>query len=420
MLFDLFSEALLAMRPFEASPHLAVAVSGGSDSRALVLLAHRWVQEQGGSVTALVVDHGVRPESLGEAEATCQWLQDKGIQAVLLPVTVSPQGNRQQNARHARYDAMTQWCRSNGVLHLLFGHHHDDQLETLLQRLIRGSGVDGLSAMAPVSYRADIRILRPLLGMSKNKLQAFLRDMNERWIEDASNASAAFLRNRLRSLTPVLAEEGLLPERLRETTLRLARTRHFIQQETAQFLARFGGLHPAGFGWLNATTLHEAPMEIGLRGLRQMLATVRGKDAMPRYHEVHRLYEAMREAGFAGATLHGCRVLPAPRLHRVFILREQHAQEERLPHDQDGRWDERFRVHASQTGLSLATLGAKGLKQVRQNMPNLSENLPAALLHALPSLWQLERCVSVPHIDYGAQRAETGVLLRFAPRKPLC
>lgn len=420
MLSELFSQTLQSMAPFEPSPHLAVAVSGGSDSRALVLLAQEWAQQQGGRVTALTVDHGLRLESLDEARATCEWLRSKTIEAVLLPVTVPPQGNRQQNARRARYQALTEWCRTHGVLHLLLGHHHDDQVETLLQRLVRGSGVDGLSAMAPLSYRVDVRILRPLLNIPKHQLQAFLRQMNERWIEDASNTSPAYSRNRLRALTPALAEEGLSPERLRETTLRLARTQHFLQQETARLLARQGGVSPAGFGWLAETALREAPPEIGLRGLRQMLTAIRGTEAMPRYQEVRRLYDAMRKDDFSGATLHGCRILPVKRQRRTLILREQASGSVTLPSDQDFRWDERLKARATKAGLSLRALGADGLKQWRQSGKTCVADLPAALLHVLPSLWQLERCVSVPHIDYGPQQGETGVFLRFAPRKPLC
>ena len=180
-----FARLIAPLGPFEPRPRLAVAVSGGRDSLALTLLAHDWATAQGGEVTGLCVDHGLRPESGKEARQTRAWLADHGIDCRILRWT--PDRRSQAAARAARYRLMTNWCRQRGMLHLLLAHHGDDQAGTVAIRRARGSGVDGLAGMAPVSRRNGVRLLRPLLGVSRDRLTATLRDRGQVWIDDPSN-----------------------------------------------------------------------------------------------------------------------------------------------------------------------------------------------------------------------------------------
>ena len=149
--------------PFEASPHIAAGVSGGADSMALAVLLHAWAGARGGRVTALTVDHGLRPEAAREARRAGRTLRSLGIgHRSLRWEGPSPTANLQAEARRIRYGLLEDWCARHGVLQLALAHHRDDQAETLLLRLGRGSGLDGLAAMSPVSARAHIRLLRPL------------------------------------------------------------------------------------------------------------------------------------------------------------------------------------------------------------------------------------------------------------------
>ena len=137
--------------PFEPSPRIAVAVSGGPDSLALCLLADRWARARRGTAFGLTVDHRLRPESGAEAAQVRRWLTARGIaHRTLRWPGARPVTGLQEQARAARLALLTGWCRRAGVLHLLLGHQREDQAETALQRLVRGSGIDGLAAMAPV------------------------------------------------------------------------------------------------------------------------------------------------------------------------------------------------------------------------------------------------------------------------------
>src|SRR5262245_21437394 len=163
-----FAALMRPLGPFEAQPRLAVAVSGGSDSLALTLLLHDWARRQRGVLTALTVDHGLRPEAAAEARQVARWLRARGIRHRVLtwrPAGEARRGGLQAAARAARYRLLGAWCRANGVLHLALAHHREDQAETLLLRLARGSGLDGLAAMAAVSEREGVRLIRPLLAV---------------------------------------------------------------------------------------------------------------------------------------------------------------------------------------------------------------------------------------------------------------
>src|SRR5579864_2149998 len=131
--------------PFERAPRLAVAVSGGADSLMLALLADGWARVRGGGITALTVDHGLRPESAAEARQTGEWLAARGIaRQTLVWNGPHPRGDIQAAARAARYRLMEGWCAEHRCLHLLTAHHLEDRAETFWLRLARGSGLDGL------------------------------------------------------------------------------------------------------------------------------------------------------------------------------------------------------------------------------------------------------------------------------------
>ena len=146
-----FAASMAALGPFERPPALAVAVSGGADSMALTLLAADWAAARRGSIVALTVDHRLRNESRAEAKQVAAWLAARGIEHKILAWTgEKPSSDVQAAAREKRYELLEDWCRRQGILHLLVAHNLDDQAETFLLRLGRGSGLYGLSGMASV------------------------------------------------------------------------------------------------------------------------------------------------------------------------------------------------------------------------------------------------------------------------------
>ncbi len=200
---------MTGLEPFEPAPKLAAGVSGGPDSMALALLADAWARDRGGRLLALVVDHGLRPEASAEAADSAARLRDRGIAARVLRLDDLPRGAAlAQRARDARFSVLADACASEGILHLLLGHHAADQAETVLIRELGGSGPAGLAGMAPLAEQRSLRILRPLLEVPPVRLRKFLAAEGTGWVEDPSNRDQTALRPRLR-LPPPQADSGL-------------------------------------------------------------------------------------------------------------------------------------------------------------------------------------------------------------------
>ena len=188
-----------------ALPAFGVAVSGGGDSVALLLLARDWAARAGRAVEAVTVDHGLRPGSAGEAAEVAALCARIGVpHDVLAWRGWDGNGNLQDNARRARRSLIADWARSRDVGAVALGHTLDDQAETLVMRLARGSGVDGLAAMAAESRAEGIVWLRPMLGLRRADLRAWLMAEGVGWAEDPSNEDEGFARVRVRRALDVL------------------------------------------------------------------------------------------------------------------------------------------------------------------------------------------------------------------------
>ena len=219
-------EAKALFAGWKAAPAIVLAVSGGPDSIALMWLAARWRRAltRGPWLLAVTVDHGLRPEAAREAldvkrlaktldlpHRTVRWTGPK-------PKTGLPAA-----ARDARYRLLARTARANGAVHVLTAHTRDDQAETLLMRMSRGSGIAGLAAMARQSEREGVVLVRPFLDLSKSQLVATLKKAKVGFADDPTNRDVSFTRPRLRALMPVLAAEGCDARNLARLASRLAR-----------------------------------------------------------------------------------------------------------------------------------------------------------------------------------------------------
>lgn len=423
-----FARRMEALGPFEPSPLLAVAVSGGADSVALIALAAGWARDRCGRAAALVVDHRLRPESGREAELVAGRLDRHGIEAhVLVRRDSERRGGVQAAAREARYRLLTEWCRERGALHLLTAHHADDLAETLLLRLARGSGAFGLAGMAPIHEVATCRVLRPLLGVRKARLVATATAMGQGWVEDPSNDSAAFARVRFRRSADVLEAEGLGPERLGATAHNLGRARIAIEAALGRRLAASVSLHPAGFARVDVAQLLAEPGEIALRALAAVVTCIGGREHPPRLERLERLGAALA-GGDGVATLSGCRVEHRAGLGLVAREPEQAVEHATLAPGTERLWDGRFRIGlAADAGtgpLQIGPLGGRDWALLVAERADLRDRrLPDVVRRGLPALRDPAGIVAVPTLGYGRGGEETGSFRAmkcvFAPRRPL-
>jgi tRNA(Ile)-lysidine synthase len=357
---------------------MGVAVSGGSDSLALMLLLQ---QLERFDLKTVTVDHGLRPEAASEAAHTAAIARNLGLaHETLVWEGWDGAGNTQDAARRARYGLMADWARRNDIPAIALGHTLDDQAETLVMRLARGAGVDGLSAMSPSRAMDGVTWLRPMLGITRADLRIFLKSEGVSWIDDPSNDDTSYDRVRVRRATGVLADLGVTSEALARVARNMQSAREALEAtsvEAAQSMANFR----AGGVALDEEALSKLPDDIARRIIMAAVRWITGADYAPRGRALASAMTEVRENG--SATLNGCRML---RKHgQVWVMREY----ERVKTQQtsaDALWDGRWRIAgAARAGDYVAALGPQGLPQC----PDWRETgLPRALLLSSPAIWR--------------------------------
>lgn len=418
-----FTASLASIARFETSPFLAVAVSGGPDSLALTILADAWVRGRGGAICALTVDHRLRPESGDEVRRLGAWLSARAIRHEMLVWTgEKPRTGIEEAARVARYRLLGGWCRDNGCLHLLTGHHRDDQIETHLIRRRAHSGPDGLAGMSAIRELADCRLLRPLLGVPRNRLLAFLAAEGQPFIIDPSNLDPAFERSRFRQGDGAPGEEAGVRRLLGEIRA-FGRRRAADEHVRNVVLSRYVSLHAAGFAMLNPAMIPETSPELADRLLSAVTSAIGGASYPPRRERIARLREALRSAARRGYTLGGCRFIRWR--ERILVTRElaRAAPPLRLRPGERMIWDRRFEVMAPQANggpITIAYLGLSETPRLDRYAVQLRRKwLPRLLLPILPGVWDEKGIAAVPHLGYRREGVVGLPQVVFRPVNPL-
>jgi tRNA(Ile)-lysidine synthase len=317
-----FDDALRRLGVCSATP-VALAVSGGGDSVALMHLFVDWARKHSGALpTVLTVDHVLRDDSANEAATVAQWAQALGLSAhVLRWHGKRPISGLEEKARAARYKLLGEWCAANGVASLFIAHTREDQAETFLIRLGRGSGVDGLSAMAPCSRFPlpgfeRLHVMRPLLQFGRAELRTCLRARDISWFEDPMNTDRGFARVRVRELLPQLEATGISVERIAEAADHLRRARAALDEARDAFFAK-NVQFAEGQALVDAVALSRLSREIGLRVLSHLLMQVGLLTYRPRFVSLEALLDSVL-SGDPARTLCGCRVGIAPKALAAF------------------------------------------------------------------------------------------------------
>jgi tRNA(Ile)-lysidine synthase len=362
-------------------PALGLAVSGGGDSIALMHVAAEWAQ--GRRVMVATVDHGLREGSAAEAEEVARAARALGLShAVLLWRRDTQVGNLMAQARDARLRLLSGWARRNDLPAVALGHTADDLAETLLMRLARGSGVDGLSAMAEWRDAFDMRWLRPMLGTGRAELRDWLTARDITWIDDPTNDNADYDRIRARQ---AIAALGLEVSGLARSAAHIADARDALADYAALLSA--DAKVDRGSLILSRGPLRDAPPEIRRRILVAACRWVTGADYPPRRATLVHALEAMLAQG--RVTLDGAMISPTGGGLRV--TREAAAALRTGP-TPDQVWDRRWRVRGLAPGQTIAALGTEPLARLAWRDSGLLRDEAAAS----PGIWQDGRLIAAP------------------------
>ena len=371
---------------------IGLAVSGGGDSIALMHLAARTRRAE--NLRIITVNHGLRPEAQDEIALVASQASALGIDHTVMDWAWDGKGNLQAAARAGRWAAIRDWTTMHNLHEVWFGHTQDDQVETVLMRLARGSGIDGLTAMYPQTCRDGLRIMRPLLACARAELRAWLRSENIAWSDDPSNEDTRFDRVRARQMFSQLEALGLTRKRLLQTVDHM-QAAHISLQTAARAFAGQHVRQDAGDLLISADALDLEKADAPRRVMAAAFGWVGSRTYRPRFEQLLETVAQARKG--VTVTLGGCIMSPESG-GTVRLMREAAATPvTSLPALQNEAtgvfWDHRWFLEGPlQDGLTFKALGA-GI----QDCPDWrASGMPRASLLASPAIWKNDALIAAP------------------------
>lgn len=389
---DIFTSLMEKFLPFEIQPHLAIAVSGGSDSMALALLTHYWAINRGGRISALIVDHGLRPESRTEANQVRNWLLPLGIETHILTWEgQKPQSRIQERARQARYDLLEQWCIDNQVAHLLTAHQGDDQWETLMQRLSRDSGPRGLRGILPERPRPFGRLLRPFLvrsefdlGTPKEDIIAYLETQGQAFVNDPSNENDKYERVRWRQERASWEQKGYTVEKIAKIINEAIASFEALESEYTDWASENCEMSPQGYLRLNRAKWNTCSPELQNHILARILSCFQDRPYPTPTLTLHNIRTRLENQSAVGAG--GCYFVN--RSHEILVTREVRGLPKimlRSPSSTPVIWD-RFRLTFADNQYDEWIIEPIGQRRAEALCADGNSDEPSYVLASLPCL----------------------------------
>jgi len=286
----------------------ALAVSGGSDSLCLAYFAKMYTFEFGNKIHVLIVDHNLRKESHKEALKVKEILKKKKIQSKILRWKGKiPKSNIQKNARELRYLLISNYCSKKNIKYLTTAHHGDDQIENFFIRLLRGSGLTGLSSMATNSkYSSHLKIIRPFLHFKKTDLNYVTLNYFKTYIKDPSNEDEKFLRVRIRKYRKDMEREGLDTRKIIKTVDNLVSANQALNFYKNKALCKHVSFVSKNKCLINKKIFSEEAGEIIFKSFSDILSLVSGTYYPPRSKKIINLIGRIKKDKFTKSTLGGC------------------------------------------------------------------------------------------------------------------
>ena len=366
---------------------VGVAVSGGSDSVALLLALCKIIPAK--NLKAVTVDHGLRTEAASEAVWVSQLCLTMGVDHNTLKANNLVLGpNLQARARDVRYSLLAKWGQNCDVICL--GHSQTDVAETFLMRLSRGSGVDGLASMASGWDHQNLSWARPFLGLSREELRQYLKANNQAWCDDPSNDDLKYKRVQIRQSQIQLDQLGLSTSRLAKTANRMSDVREaltFALKNIRPQLMR----NDLGDVLLDRVKLAEIPTEFSERIMAEALCWVGQQSYRPRNLSLRRVIVTK-----ITRSLHGCVVIPQP--DNFLRITREHKSVESEEVSCPAIWDGRYYAPNYGKGYKIKSLGRVGLSVCSDWR---SVNRPQTALIVSPSIWKGDQLISAPLANFG-------------------
>ena len=392
---------------FIGKERFAIAVSGGSDSLALSVLAKLYSLENNNAFVSLIIDHKLRKESAEEARVTYKNLTQNKIKAKILTYQGEKfSSNIQKKARDLRYDLFHKYCAKNKIKFLILAHHQDDLIENFYIRLIRGSGIKGLTSLQNIfEYSKDFYLLRPLLNFNKQELLSVTKKSYSSWIEDPSNKNDKFLRVRIRKMQTKLQKEGFDPKRIIKTIDNLNTAKDSLDFYIFKSEKKYLNFYKEGYTTLKSSIFNNEAQEVIFRVIIKAIHFVSGEYYPPRSDSLKGLMKNLLAKSFKSSTLGGCLIEKNKNIISFYREDRNVAVETLNKTKQKTNWDDRFLVNKNfnnQQQFVVKKLGNHGIEYLRKNKFNdYGNKIPVHAKKTLPSFWNNEgQLLFVPFVNF--------------------
>lgn len=392
---------------YDKPEKVAVAVSGGGDSIALLHLMARWAKAEGIRLYAVTVDHGIRPEAAQEAAFAAEVAQKLGVKHTTLTWDGwQGAGNLQDAARRARYSLMSAWAKSAGIDTIALAHTANDQAETFFMRLSRASGIDGLVGMQRRRQSEGITWVRPLLMQDRFELRQYLRALHQPWIDDPSNEDDAFDRIKARRALEELSDLGIDIHVVGRVMDHLGQVRSALDIATHDHAIDCVE-EQNGDLIIDRRVFSTAAPEVNRRLVARALRWISSADYGPRGMKLQEFLSAILRG--KDATLHGVRLMSGTEGGPDHMrLTREYAAVAQLSCAPAQVWDGRWRVDSPEnTGGIVRALGDDGLAQLpKEDAGPQAERPPRDSLKSSPAVFDGNQLISAPLAGFGPATAQ--------------
>jgi len=404
------TEADAAFKRLSQFDHIALAVSGGPDSMALLALAAEWRARHGDatpSMSVATVDHRLRPGSADEAALVGREARRLSLTHTVLQWTdAKPETGIPDAARRARYRLLDAHARTwPGRVAVVAAHHRDDQVETFAMRLARGSGTTGLAAMPEERVLLEgspVRLVRPLLPFAKSRLLATLAERGLPFADDPTNRDVRYERARLRQTLPALEAAGIAPAAIATSARRLGEAEAALRYADERFVETLGlSFGNEVFAAFDCDAFRAGPALLRHRLLANLIARFGGDSERPQLSEIEDLAARLDAGEQNTLTLGGAMISKGARLIRVWREAGRLRQPDLILAPGESRtWDARFLVGrrpGAGGAAAVRPLGAEAYAKIAAGLAS-GGRLPARAAHALPSFWNGDELIAVPSL----------------------
>lgn len=445
-----FLQIIKKIFPKEFPKKIAVAVSGGLDSMALLVLLNKFYAKKT-KIFCLTVDHNIRKDSASDARFVADFCKKKSINCTILKsyLKTKPTVNIENNLREVRYNLLQEFCIKNQIENLFIAHHQGDVAENFLIRLFRGSGIDGLSALEYTSRIATsfivsrntatqkVQLIRPLLDFSKSDLIKYLQTNKIRWVEDETNEDEKYLRNKIRQFLKTLPDAEVINKRVALASKAILSAKKILQNEMQKNAGNVLQFNQAGYFLLDIKNFKKLDEEIALRYLSWALMDVSGNFYKPRLENLQKIYQLVLQNKINKShTFYGC-VLEKFSAKKIIICREASAvlPTVAVPEQDKIRnlvWDGRFNItidfslccndDRKHDEMIIGNINAQELNQLiktNSQLPKLKNPLKK-VFYMVPVFKIDGKIVAVPHLNYWLDESlKNKVDIKFQSQSPL-